>query len=222
MSTDDRPDFSDLSRAAKRVSPDVSALDPEALPAAPLDLFFDWFADAVEAGVAQPQAMILSSVDHEGGAEARTVLLKDVDEAFWFASSSLSPKGRQMRENPRVALTLFWSERGRQIRIRGDVSPGPREVSAADFTHRHPASRAAAIAFTQSSPIDDPAAVGPAVEEARRRIDADDAFVPDDWTAYRVTPVSVEFWQATNGRDQVRVRYDRESPTSWSTTSLWP
>jgi pyridoxamine 5'-phosphate oxidase len=32
----------------------------------------------------------------------------------------------------------------------------------------------------------------------------------------------VEFWQATTGRDQVRLRYDRRADGSWSRSSLWP
>jgi pyridoxamine 5'-phosphate oxidase len=33
--------------------------------------------------------------------------------------------------------------------------------------------------------------------------------------------VSVEFWQASTGRDQVRVRYERVGD-DWRRASLWP
>ena len=73
----------------------------------------------------------------------------------------------------------------------------------------------------QSDPVEDLEDARAALRSARRRIDADPDFAPDDWTAYRVAPTCVEFWQATTGRDQVRLRYDRTTD-GWTRTSLWP
>jgi len=222
MSTDESaPTLRDRLREAKPPHPDVPALDPGAAPTDPRELVVEWLVDAVEAGVSQPQAMTLATVDADGAPASRVVLLKDVDSAFWFASSSLSPKGRQIEAEPRVALSFFWSERGRQIRVGGRAVAGPREVSESDFTSRHPASRAGAIALPQSSVIDDPEEARRALDAARTRIDENPDFAPDDWTAYRVEPESVEFWQATSGRDQVRLRYDRDGD-DWTRSSLWP
>ncbi|ROQ41305.1 pyridoxamine 5'-phosphate oxidase [Frondihabitans sp. PhB188] len=211
-----------LLRSAKVFHPDLPDFDTDAAPDEPMTLFVEWLTAAIDGGVGQPHAMTLSTSDRAGAVTARTLLLKDVDDAFWFATSSLSPKGRQLRENPRVALTLFWREQGRQIRICGEASPGPRDVSTADFTARHPDSRAVAIAMPQSSPVDDPAAADAALDAAKTRIADDDEFAPDDWTAFRVAPMQVEFWQATTGRDQVRLRYDRTDPSSWAKSVLWP
>lgn len=221
MSTNERPSIRDLLKKAKRPPTDVPPFDPAAAPDEPLDLFVAWLTEAVEGDVVQPQAMTLSSASASGDVAARTLLLKDVDDAVWFASSSLSPKGRQMNQNPRVALTLYWREQGRQVRIVGEASPGPREVSVRDFTARHPDSRAVAIAMRQSDPIESDDQAKALLEQARDRIEQDDDFAPDDWKAYRVAPTSVEFWQATTGRDQVRLRYDRAAD-GWTTTRLWP
>ena len=222
MSTDESaPTLRDRLREAKAPHPDVPALDPDVAPADPRELVREWLIEAVEAGVPQPQAMTLATVDASGAPASRVVLLKDVDDDFWFASSSLSPKGRQIEVEPRVALSFFWSERGRQIRVTGRAVPGSREASRVDFTSRHPQSRAVAVALPQSSVIADPEEARRALDDARSRIDADQDSAPDDWTAYRVEPASIEFWQATSGRDQVRLRYDREGD-SWTRASLWP
>lgn len=215
------PALRDRLRGAKPPHPDVPALVADESPDDPRSLVVDWLIDAIDAGVAQPQAMVLSTVDTAGGAAARVVLLKDVDDAFWFASSSLSPKGRQIGADPRVALTFSWSERGRQIRVVGRAVAGPRAASEADFTSRHPDSRAVAIAVPQSTVVEDPEEARRSLAAARERIAADDGFVPDDWTAYRVEPSSIEFWQATSGRDQVRLRYDLDGD-GWTRASLWP
>lgn len=213
-----------LLRRATRPSTETTDFDTDSAPDEPLSLFVEWLTAAVDGGVVQPQAMTLSTTDRQGRVSARTLLLKDVDDAFWFATSSLSPKGRQVRENPRVALTLYWREQGRQVRVLGEASPGPRDVSVADFTARHPDSRAVAIALPQSTPITPEQDAPGHLAKARETIAADDDFAPDDWTAYRVAPTSVEFWQATTGRDQVRLRYDRDhaAASGWTRALLWP
>ncbi|RKR73786.1 pyridoxine/pyridoxamine 5'-phosphate oxidase [Frondihabitans australicus] len=217
-------DIRRILRQAKTFPPDMPAFDADAAPDEPLGLLVDWLSAAIEAGVNQPHAMTLSTCDSTGHVTARTLLLKDVDDALWFASSDESPKGRQMAENPHVALTLYWREQGRQIRVEGQAQPGPAEVGAADFTARHPDSRAVAIALPQSSAYD-PGSQEPQARlaAARELVAQDDDFAPDDWTAYRVVPTVVEFWQATTGRDQVRLRYDRVGEgTGWTSTRLWP
>ncbi|AMM22457.1 hypothetical protein AX769_14760 [Frondihabitans sp. PAMC 28766] len=210
-----------LLRQAKVFPVDMPLFDTDAAPDEPIALFLEWLTAAVEGGVAQPHAMTLSTADRAGEVTARTLLLKDVDDAFWFASSSASPKGRQLRINPRVALTLFWREQGRQVRILGEAGHGPRDVSVRDFTARHPDSRAVAIAVRQSDPVDDAQDARARLAAAKELVERDDSFAPDDWTAYRVAPTSVEFWQATTGRDQVRLRYDRQG-AAWAKNLLWP
>ena len=215
------PSFRDRVRGAASPSPDVADLVLSSSPAEPVALFLEWLDDAVAAGVVQPHAFTLSTASTASGPTARTLLLKDVDDAFWFTSSALSPKGRQIAEDERVALTFYWAAQRRQVRVAGSAVPGPRDVAEQDFRHRHPDSRAVAVAVPQSTEVVDQEAADEALDRARARVGADDRLVPDDWTAYRVLPVSVEFWQATTGRDQVRVRYDRVAD-DWRRASLWP
>ena len=215
------PSFRDRVRGAASPSPDVAELVLASSPAEPVSLFLRWLDDAVAAGVVQPHAFTLSTASTASGPTARTLLLKDVDDSFWFTSSSLSPKGRQIAEDERVALTFFWAAQGRQVRVTGSAVAGPRDVAEEDFRHRHPDSRAVAVAVPQSTEVDDDEAADEALDRARAEVEADDDLVPDDWTAYRVLPMSVEVWQATTGRDQVRVRYDRVGD-DWRRASLWP
>ena len=223
--TDPDVSFRDLVHRARRPEPDPAPLDVDSAPEDPRRLVLAWFADAVEAGVAQPQAAVLATVSTRGGAAARIVLVKDVDDdvAFSFSTSADSPKGRDVAAEPRVALTFSWPDRGRQVRVVGAVEDSPRDVVEADFRHRHPETRAAAIAVPQSDPVPDDDVLEPRLDEARARLDADPDLVPDDWRVLRVVPTTVEFWQGTTGRDQVRVEYRRAAPgEGWSRTALWP
>lgn len=198
---------------------ELPRFDTDAAPADPLDLLVEWLESAIEAGVSQPHAMSIATASASGVPSNRTLLLKDVtDGAVWFASLSSGPKGADLADNPLAALVLYWREQGRQIRLVGAVEPGPREVSERDFLQRHPSARARAIAGRQSQPIEEP---DEGLTAATALMAADPKHVPDAWTAYRLIPNSVEFWQAERERDQVRLRYLRDG-SKWHKQLLWP
>jgi pyridoxamine 5'-phosphate oxidase len=217
--TNDNEELRTKLRALRVFVDEPPAFDTDAAPEDPLDLFREWLASAIDAPVSQPHAMVLATADASGVPSARTLLLKDVThDGFWFASLSSSPKGRDLAENPHCALTLYWREQGRQIRITGTATPGPREVSERDFLARHPLARAGAIAGAQSEPIVDEEA---AKSAAAKVIASDDSYVPADWHAYRVEPDLVEFWQSGPDREQTRLRYRREN-SAWNRAVIWP
>ncbi|MBC7723353.1 MAG: pyridoxal 5'-phosphate synthase [Burkholderiaceae bacterium] len=197
------------------------AFDLDAAPADPLDLFRDWLETAIDGNVAQANAMTLSTATSAGRPSARTLLLKDVTaDGFWFASLSDGPKGTDLAENPAAALTFFWPEQGRQVRVTGTARPGPRATSEQDFLARHPLARAQAIAGNQSERMPPEAVVADLVATAQKLLDSDPDFVPETWTAYVVTPEGIEFWQAV-GHDQVRLGYRLEG-RRWVSERLWP
>lgn len=97
-----------------------------------IDLFLGWLWEAVEAGVPDPHAMTLSTVAEDGGPDTRVLILKNVDGADWqFAVHVGSPKGRQLADQPRVALTFYWPLRGCHVWVRGTVESASAEQSAA-------------------------------------------------------------------------------------------
>lgn len=211
----------DRLRAMRPPTVEPLEFDTAAAPEHPLDLFREWLDSAGEADVSQANAMTLSTSSAAGVPSARTLLLKDVTDAgFWFASLSDGPKGSDLAANPRAALTMFWREQGRQVRVSGTVRPGPRAVSEGDFTARHPVARAQAIAGRQSEPMPEAEVVDRLIASARELLDGDPDFVPSAWTAYVVEPHEVEFWQAV-GRDQVRLRY-RLVDEQWRHELIWP
>ena len=112
-------------------------LEIEALPSNPVELFGEWFEQAVAAGVAEPHAMTLSTVDDHGVPDARVLVLKDLDERGWaFASTQSSRKGKQLTARPNAALTFWWQPVMRSVRIRGQVVEASRAESLADLRAR--------------------------------------------------------------------------------------
>jgi pyridoxamine 5'-phosphate oxidase len=194
----------------------------DAAPGRPEELFADWLVEAIEAGVREPHAMILSTVDGDGRPSSRTLILKGLADGGWeFATSSESRKGQELSVSPWAAATFYWREQGRQIRLRGRVLDAGAEASARDYQARPEASRVEALAGHQSAELDDPAEVEAAAEEARRDVAADPRLVPGHWTLYRLLPDEVEFWQASRERRHVRLQY-RLLQGSWQRRRLWP
>jgi pyridoxamine 5'-phosphate oxidase len=213
----------ELLRAIPVFAGSLPGFDPGAAPGDPVPLFVQWLATAIGGQVPEPHAMTLSTVDQQGRPSSRVLVCRDVDAAgaWYFASTAASRKGRELRGNPHAALTFYWPQQGRQIRLRGTVTPAGADRSAADFLARSPQSRAESLTGRQSDVLADPAEVEIALREARARISATHDLVAPDWTLYALTADEVEFWQADEQRRHTRLRYERAGQ-AWTRVRLWP
>ncbi|MGE7388419.1 pyridoxine/pyridoxamine 5'-phosphate oxidase [Streptomyces sp. NPDC004126] len=196
---------------------------PEEAPDDPVRLFLSWLSDAVADGLRDPHAMTLSTVDEAGDPDARVLILKDVDAdgAGWrFAGHAFSPKGHQLSVHPRAALTFYWPEHGRQVRLRGPVTPGSARDNAEDFLARPATARAEALLGRQSQYLADTAERDQALEKTLATVGKDPSLVDSAWTLYTLAPAVVEFWQAAQSRVHTRLRYERAAD-GWSRFLLW-
>jgi pyridoxamine 5'-phosphate oxidase len=200
----------------------LPGFDPDTAPHTPMDLFADWLAAAIEAGVPEPQAMTVSTVDVDGMPDARVLSLKDVDADGWqFATSSSSAKGVQLKTCRQAALSLYWKEQARQVRVRGMVTEADPATSIKDFRARPDASRVAALVGRQSAVMTDPAALARESEAAWQRLRDEPDALATDHTVYVVRAVAVEFWQGDSDRQHVRLRYRLDNGV-WVRERLWP
>lgn len=202
--------------------PGLPVLDPDAAPPTPHELFVAWMDEAIDAGLLAPQAATLSTADAAGHVHARTLVLKDVTaDGWWFASQSTGPKGRDLAANPHAAMTFFWPELGRQVKVTGSAASAGAEASRADFLARPDASRAAGLVNRQSEPLGSLDEYRGAFAEALSAVTADPELAAPDWTAYALAPTEVEFWQAPDDGPHTRLLY-RAGADGWTTTLLWP
>lgn len=189
----------------------------------PIKQFSAWFAAALAAGIRDVNAMTLATASAEGRPSARIVLLKGFDErGFVFFTNHDSEKGRQIEENPYVALVFYWVLLERQIRISGPVEKTSREDSAAYFHSRPVGSRLGAWVSRQSEVIDARRILDSRLTEMTERFQDGEIPLPPHWGGYRVNPDKIEFWQGRPNRLHDRFRYSRQDDGAWQIDRLAP
>jgi pyridoxamine 5'-phosphate oxidase len=183
-----------------------------------------WVEDAVAAGVAEANAMVVSTVDAEGLPAARTVLCKELrPEGVVFYTNYESDKARQLAGVPYAAVTFTWARIARQVRLRGPVSTVSASDTAAYWRTRPRGSQLGTWASAQSSPVESRAALDLAQTAVEERFAGVESIpVPPFWGGYLVTAVEVEFWQGRYARLHNRLRTTRAPDGRWTITRLQP
>src|SRR6185312_3892802 len=99
--------------------------------------FGRWLADAVTAGIAEPNAMVFATADPAGRPSARTVLLKGYDaRGFTLFTNYTSRKGTEALANPYASLVFPWFAIRRQVVVCGSVEKVERIETEAYFEIR--------------------------------------------------------------------------------------
>jgi pyridoxamine 5'-phosphate oxidase len=190
----------------------------------PMADFAEWLAVAESAGVYEPNAMVVSSIDPSGRPSARTVLLKGLDsEGFEFVTNYSSRKGKALLGNPAVSLLFPWYGLNRQVIIDGIAAPTAPAASDEFFARRPRGARIAALASEQSEPI----ASRGLLEERVRELEASHPEGspierPEKWGGFRVIPDRIEFWQGRTSRLHDRIRFTKAAMGAWTMERLQP
>lgn len=189
----------------------------------PVQQFQQWFDEAVRAQVPEPNAMTLSTVAPEGKPSARIVLLKGIEEAsFVFFTNYQSRKGQELEANPQVALTFFWVELERQVRIEGTVHKASDERSTQYFHSRPRGSQLGAWVSSQSQKIADRSVLEQRLQEVTQKFEGQTVPKPPHWGGYVVAPQSMEFWQGRPSRLHDRILYTLQDNNHWIIERLAP
>jgi pyridoxamine 5'-phosphate oxidase len=198
----------------------------ENLSADPFAAFANWLKEAAENSfIVEPNAMVLSTLGDKEHISTRTVLLKDISEGgFTFFTNYSSRKAQAIELNSQVTLLFPWFAMERQVSISGFAAK-ISEVESAEYFATIPwASQIGAWASAQSAPLT-------SREELEQRFvgasekwpEGSSVPKPPHWGGYRVTPISIEFWQGRYSRLHDRLRYERaNSNAEWEITRYYP
>ena len=185
--------------------------------------FQNWWTEALNSKIEEPNAMTLATASIDGLPSARIVLLKEFSEkGFIFFTNYESYKAQQLTENPKACLVFFWKELERQVRITGLIEKVSGKQSDEYFSSRPESSRIGAWTSPQSRVIESRQWLDEKFNELVNKMEGTKISRPAYWGGYIVKPVVIEFWQGRPNRLHDRIQYTLEENGGWKIERLAP
>nr|CAB3264985.1 pyridoxine-5'-phosphate oxidase-like [Phallusia mammillata] len=173
----------------------------------PIKLFETWLNVAKNANIKEPNAMTLATVNENGHPTARMVILRGYGEdGFKFHTNYRSAKAKDLENNPKVALVLYWVDLCRSVRIEGLVKKLSKQESDEEFAKRPRSTKIIAVASThQSSPVANAEELALMAKTTEEQYKDNEIDRPNYFGGYCVTPERIEFWQGQSSRMSDRI-----------------
>lgn len=188
----------------------------------PVKQFRLWFEEAMHADIDEVNAMTLATADASGKPAARIVLLKAFTNAgFSFFTNYEGRKSKELEENPRAALLIFWKELERQVRIEGTVKKVPKKESDRYFASRSLESRISAAISPQSQKVPSRRFLEELWINKLKEVGDGPVTRPENWGGFRLVPNHIEFWQGRPKRLHDRILYSKKG-VEWVISRLAP
>lgn len=195
-----------------RRSYEHSSLNEEDVASSPFMQFAQWFNDAQEAELLEPNAMVLATVDEKGMPNTRTVLLKSYDDSgLVFFTNYGSQKSKELQANSNVSLQFLWLGLERQVKIRGVAEKISLMESMKYFYSRPKGSQIGAWVSHQSEVVSGKSVLLNSFAKLKEQYKDGKVEFPKFWGGFRVKPVYFEFWQGGKDRLHDRVVYEKNS-----------
>ncbi len=189
----------------------------------PFVQFKQWFENAVECNITEPNAMTVSTVSPEGKPSSRVVLLKSWDEqGFVFYTNYNSQKATDLKLNKNICAIFSWLDIERQLRIEGTAEKVSTAESLRYFLSRPFGSRLGAWVSRQSSVISSRSLLEMQFQKMKEKFANGDVPLPDFWGGIRIIPERFEFWQGRANRLHDRFEYARKGNGTWQISRLSP
>ena len=190
----------------------------------PLELFTEWYENAKENEINDPNAMSLATADKNGMPSVRMVLLKGFDtNGFVFYTNLESRKANEFKSNPNVAACFHWKSLQRQVRIEGKVTQVSDEEADEYFNSRARLSRIGAWASMQSQALESRDYLLTRLKTFEEKYNEETVPRPTHWSGNCIKANRIEFWQDGKFRLHDRFVFERRSiDEAWTKTRLYP
>ena len=213
-----------MSLRDRRVQYETAGLERTDLDVDPIVQWNMWYEGAASAGVAEPNAMTVSTIDKHSAPDSRVVLARSVDKnGFVFYTNYDSAKSLQLIANPVASAVFAWLDLHRQVRVRGTVQQVSEQQSDDYFASRPRESQIGAWASPQSQVIPDRNFIEARLIEVREKFGDKQISRPKTWGGWCIVPTTIEFWQGRPSRLHDRFVYTRSNSDSpWRIERLAP
>lgn len=189
----------------------------------PIDIFIEWFDHEIHlTKVVIPTACCLSTIGIDNYPNARFVSLKGIVENNFIITGSISSrKGLEISENNKVALTFWWTETERQVRIQGNATKISNELADRYFTERKRDSQIVSIVSNQGQILNDIEILNNKYKDLESTFANQILPRPKNWSGYSIEPIRVEFLEFKPTRFHDRKLYELING-QWKKTELQP
>lgn len=189
----------------------------------PIKLFKKWFDEELQlTKVRIPTACCLSTIGTDNYPNARFVSLKEITKNKFIITGSLSSrKGSEINNVNKVALTFWWTESERQVRIQGIATAINNQLSDRYFSERNRESQIVSIVSHQGQELDDINTLNKKYQETDKSFVNQALNRPENWGGYYIEPIRVEFLEFKPTRFHGRQLYQLKNG-EWIITELQP
>lgn len=189
----------------------------------PINIFKEWFDQELnKSKVRIPTACCLSTIGTDNYPNSRFVSLKGIVENNFIVTGTLtSKKGIEIDETNKVALTFWWTETERQIRVQGNAIPISKKLADKYFAERNRDSQIVSIVSNQGQQLYDIDTLNKEYQETEKTFSNQLLTRPENWSGYSIEPIRIEFLAFKPTRFHDRKLYQLVNG-QWTKTDLQP
>ena len=189
----------------------------------PITKFKSWWDNALlNTPLKHKNTVCVSTINADGFPSGRFVDLKAVNEdGFVFCTNLDSEKGKELRNNSKVALTFWWEHVACQVRVIGLASEISKKDADNYWQTRSRDAQITTISFKQSQGLESESELMELFLQTKAKIGENEVAKPEDWGGYNVKPISIEFLTFKYDRLHLREFY-KKNENGWLKSLLQP